>query len=89
MRRSDEIIEIFNKKNIPEDITKKIIDIEKAIELKERREEWSYIYYLHRLWSNPIKKTYMRLWLFEQIKEEVQRRILNKNIKFLLSHINI
>ena len=89
MRRSDEIINIFYKKNIPEDITKKIIDIEKAIELKERREEWSYIYYLHRLWSNPIKKTYMRLWLFEQIKEEVQRRILNKNIKFLLSHINI
>ena len=54
MNRSDEIIEIFKNINIPKDITKKILNIEKNYIIKKSYRDWYYIQIQNTLHKNTL-----------------------------------
>tara|TARA_Y100001958_G_scaffold49494_1_gene33121 strand:- start:1445 stop:1759 length:315 start_codon:yes stop_codon:yes gene_type:complete len=83
MNRSDEIIKLFQSINIPRDITKKILDIEKNDIIKKSYRDWYYIQIQNINYKNTLfcEEFYRGLLLNDIVH-------INGNFKTLNYHIN-
>ena len=82
MNRSDEIVKLFETINIPKDITKKILNIEKNDIIKKAYKDWYYIQIQNTLHKNTLfcEEFYRGLLLNDIVH-------INGNFKTLNEHI--